>query len=1026
MDTVAFEAGVGKAQKELNKLNRSFQSAAKNLESVGRTMTVAITAPITAMGVLTLRAAANFEEGMNRVKAATGATGAEMKLLTDLARQIGMTTQFSASQAAGALEMLAKNGLNVTQILDGAAAATVKLAQANGAELAPAADVVTDIMNQFGKGAAEMEGVVGQVTGTLIASKFGFDDYKLAIGQAGGVAGKVGVTFEDFNAALAVTSSSFASGSDAGTSFKTFLTKLSPTSKEAQEAVKAMRLEFFDANGAMLSMEKIAANLQKGLGGLSDEARTNVATKIFGTDSMRTALALASGGAEAIRKMRGEIAKIDAGDQAATRMQGFNGAVRSLTAAVEALQIAIGNSGLLEWATRVVEGLTSFTLELSRLNPEILKFGTIAAGGAAMLGPLALAVGLVVKSFGSLTVMLARLAPAFAPIVALVAPWALIVAGVAAATAGVVLFADKISITSDGAYKLSDALRAVVPELKSLAAWVAQNTGWIGRIFDFSDIESIGPMLRKAIGDVLSQSFKDFAVNSAREIDAVIGSMMGFVNVVDLIGRKLAPWLVDMAKNVAGTLRTMIGGWAVELIGLINTVREAIGKTPLKIPEVFKYAAESKPLFEQAGKELGAAFARGMEFSGAGDAVRRMMDKAKEAAFLRGLGNQQNPFPESGTPSIPVPAKAPPPPGGGKGGGSNPLGGGGGDDALKKLQEYIAASERAVTVEQMGNRERAISEALYKAQNLAKEAGRSLTDSETAAITRNTIALEDAKKGTEEKQRLEALAKSTIEETKTAQEKYNGVWRDLNTLLSQGAISQAQFETARKLALENMKGGKGEWSTQWQEFADAVTDASRSVAADLTNLDQDIGTTLANLAKRIAQFALEILVLQPIFDAIGKMIKSAVSPSGGSGGGIGDILGAVIGGIGGMFGASSSGWGIGAVGGAYNGGGSMSYGGPRAAGGKVSPGNWYRINERGEEGFAPNVPGQVISNRDMKSMGEGGGRGDVYQTNNIHPDVRQTARAVVQDMLPMIASAASAKTVNDRKRGGRTKEAFSR
>ena len=52
------------------------------------------------------------------------------------------------------------------------------------------------------------------------------------------VAGTSGVEIEDFLTVLAATSSSFASGSDAGTSFKTFLQRLTPESKKAAADVE--------------------------------------------------------------------------------------------------------------------------------------------------------------------------------------------------------------------------------------------------------------------------------------------------------------------------------------------------------------------------------------------------------------------------------------------------------------------------------------------------------------------------------------------------------------------------------------------------------------------------------------------------------------------------------------------------------------------------------------------------------------------------------------------------------------------
>lgn len=45
--------------------------------------------------------------------------------------------------------MLAKNGLNATQILEGAADATLNLASATGAQLSTAADIATSAMLSF-------------------------------------------------------------------------------------------------------------------------------------------------------------------------------------------------------------------------------------------------------------------------------------------------------------------------------------------------------------------------------------------------------------------------------------------------------------------------------------------------------------------------------------------------------------------------------------------------------------------------------------------------------------------------------------------------------------------------------------------------------------------------------------------------------------------------------------------------------------------------------------------------------------
>jgi TP901 family phage tail tape measure protein len=1010
MDTIAFEEGIGRAQKELSAFNKSFDRIGRNLERFGKTATVAVTAPVTALGALTLRAAANFEEGMNRVQAATGASGDELQRLNELARQIGRTTQFSASEAAGALEGLAKNGLNAKQILEGAADATVKLAQANGAQLDPAANVVTDVMAQFNKTAGDLGGVVDQVTGTLIASKLGFDDYRLAIGQAGGVAGKVGVTFEDFNAALAATSASFASGSDAGTSFKTFLTRMAPDSKQAIEAMKALGLSFFDSRGAMVSMEEAAGRLQKAFKPLSEEARIQFATSIFGTDAMRTALSLADAGAEGIRRFRGEIAKVDAGEQAAVRMKGFNGAVKELKAALEALAIAIGNSGLLQWATDFAKSLTGIVVAISQLNPEVLKFATIIAGLAAAVGPVAVTVGILMKSFGSLAVTLGRLAPAFAPLIALAAPWVALVAAVGAAVAAIALFSDKIPIAADGSIVLADALKAVMIELRSLSAWVADNVGVLGQVFDLSALDTLAPEIRKVFESI---TLAGMVESTAKELDAIIGLFNATANAVVEIWSTIGPAILDKVTQMASSVLKTLVEWTNEVIRIANVVGERLGRAPMKFLEAPGIGI-AVGAWESAGARIAAAFEEGFAGRWAQNAIARMIDNTRRAAFERDPFGGLSPGETGGAPEVagkPAPRKT-------GGGGTNPGGGGGGGSegkkAVERLKEFLAENERAIELEKLSAQQRAISEALYKAENLAKEANIKLTLEERQQIERNVIALHQAKTATEEKQRLEQLAKQTIEDVKTSQEKYNDVLRDLSTLLQQGAISQDQFDKARKQALERMQSEGGTWSTQWQSFADAVTDASRGAAMDLLKMDGDVGDILGRLLQRIAQFALEVLVLQPIFDQIGKMIKGAFDTSG-SGGGGSSILGMIASGIGSIAGAAG-----GAAGGSASG---AIYSGPMASGGDVDVGNWYRINEMGTEAFVPNVPGTVLSARDLAEMGDAGG-GTIVQNLNFSLGVAQTVRAEVRNLLPQIQQAATGAVEDARRRGGRFKGAF--
>jgi TP901 family phage tail tape measure protein len=243
-------------------------------------------------------------------------------------------------------------------------------------------------MNNFGKSAEQAAGLVSNITGATIASKFSIDDYRQALGQAGAVAGQLGVNFEDFNTALSVTSSGFSSGSDAGTSFKTFLQRLVPQSKEAAAAIEKLGLNFFDAQGKMRPLRDIAGQLQQAFKGLSDQQKNTIGTQIFGADSIRTALLLAKDGVKGFDEMAASIAKVNAASQGQILNQGFVGAFEAFKSSLEGLAQTIADNGILDFATEFAQRGSELASQLAQADPTLIRFGLGIAAAAAAIGPL--------------------------------------------------------------------------------------------------------------------------------------------------------------------------------------------------------------------------------------------------------------------------------------------------------------------------------------------------------------------------------------------------------------------------------------------------------------------------------------------------------------------------------------------------------------------------------------------------------------------------------------------------------------
>jgi TP901 family phage tail tape measure protein len=499
IDTAAFEAG-------LNKLEKQLRQVGKRMQAVGKTLSVSLTAPLAVAGTAGIRFAADFEEAMSRARAVLRPTETEFKALSDLALELGRTTKFTAAEAADGIEMLARNGLNAAQILNGAAEATLNLASAAGAELAPAADVMTDLMVNFRIQGEELNKAVDNIAGTLVNSKLAWDDYAAAVGQAAGVAGPMGMSFEDMNAALALTASSFSSGEEAGTSFKNMLMYLAPSEQKARDLIKQLGLEFFDAGGRLRTLAEIAEELRTKLGGLTREAQLQVLGVLFGARSIRSAVRLMEEGAEGVNRIKQQIAEVSAAEMAAARLDNLRGSLLMLKSAVEGLAIAIANSGFLQWLRGVVDWLTEFVRSLINTDPALLRLVGSLTAVAAALGPAILALGVFAAAVGAIG-----------------APVTAVIAAIGAITAAVAAFWPEIKQAGQLIINLFGDIFAAAKE------WLADK---LSRVFDlvltgFGKIRDAIVWVAEALGlDDVFTRLRSSATDAVGGIASAVGGQM--------------------------------------------------------------------------------------------------------------------------------------------------------------------------------------------------------------------------------------------------------------------------------------------------------------------------------------------------------------------------------------------------------------------------------------------------------------------------------------------------------------------
>lgn len=369
--------------------------------SLGRLSGVAKGAALVGFGALTAGAAAfvkgsidverQFSTSMRLIKDSTGAPAAEMEKLNRLAIKLGQDTSFSAGEAADAMLELAKAGLDTKTIMGGGLSGTLTLAAAGGTDLATASTIASNALKTFNLQGKDMKVVAAALAGGANASTASVESLGQALQQVGPGATNAGLSLQETVAALSAFDAAGIKGSDAGTSLKTMLTRLVPSTKAARMAMDEYNLSFTNADGSFKSLTQISGQLQRSLGKLSDEQRVQALTAIFGSDATRAASVLMKEGAKGIRAYIKATKDQAAAQKLATaRMSGTEGALEKLSGSMETAKLRLGQ----EFAPAIVAGADALDDKLVPALESGIKAGRkIASALAPAVSEIADALG---------------------------------------------------------------------------------------------------------------------------------------------------------------------------------------------------------------------------------------------------------------------------------------------------------------------------------------------------------------------------------------------------------------------------------------------------------------------------------------------------------------------------------------------------------------------------------------------------------------------------------------------------------
>lgn len=280
-----------------------------------------------------------------------GLTEAQMGKLRDRAREMGATTQFTASQVADGMGYMALAGWKVDEVYENIPA-VLNLAAASQMDLGRASDIVTDYMTAFSKTAPEAAQMADVLAYAQANSNATTDQFAAAWSYTGQSMNMAGQSIETTTALLARMANQGTKGSTAGTQLNAMFTSLAKAMKEQGNdgtvAINGQRVALQNSEGEWRNMIDIIGDVQTAMSSINPNSPQYVGELMdaFGNvRSMRGIASLLNGDTEAMKAFENELQNAGGTAQQQAKIVNDNlaGDLKILKSATDEAGIAISD-----------------------------------------------------------------------------------------------------------------------------------------------------------------------------------------------------------------------------------------------------------------------------------------------------------------------------------------------------------------------------------------------------------------------------------------------------------------------------------------------------------------------------------------------------------------------------------------------------------------------------------------------------------------------------------------------------------
>lgn len=320
----------------------------------------------------------NFDASMSQVAATMGTTVDQIDNLTKVAKEMGSTTKFTATQAADALNYLALAGYDADKAAE-VLPSVLNLAAAGGMDLAYASDLVTDAMASLNIEANKQNVDDFGNKLAMAASKANANVSQLgeAILTVGGTAANLKGGTTELTTALGLLANVGIKGAEGGTHLRNIILSLQSPTDEAAKKMQKLGLSVYDSQGKMRGLNDILGDLNSAMNGMTQGQKDSIINQLFNKTDLAAVNGLLAAQGEQWDTLAAQIDNADGamGQMAETQIDNLQGAMTIMSSAFEGMQLAVYDeleptlTEAVKWGT---DCLTQLTTALSEGGPEAM------------------------------------------------------------------------------------------------------------------------------------------------------------------------------------------------------------------------------------------------------------------------------------------------------------------------------------------------------------------------------------------------------------------------------------------------------------------------------------------------------------------------------------------------------------------------------------------------------------------------------------------------------------------------------